>query len=172
MIKPILLLITLLTMTPLLSQQQALRITRPEAKREYIIKENKRVRIRTADGQKVSGRIQFLGADKIVVKGTTYELSDIMSIKRNPLFFSIVTNGLLIYGGMVAAGVGAIIAALSDTTGLLLLIPAAGLIYAAIKAPNFSRNFKTDANWNFEIITLPDRSSQAETAPNRAVVPN
>lgn len=169
MSKSFLLLITLLIMIPLSGQEQALQITQPDAPKEYLIKENKRVRIQTVDGQKISGRIQFVGPNEISVKGTTYNLTDITSIKRNPLFLSIVTNGLLIYGGVLTAGFGAIIAAFSDTSGLLLLIPAAGFIYAAIKAPNFNRKFKTDANWNFQIITLPDAVSQAKLIQDRVV---
>lgn len=69
-------------------------------------------------------------------------MSDIAYLKRNLLFTSILTTGLLVYGGGITAGFGVITGIFADSAGFFLTIPAAGMIYAGIKSPNFHKNIK------------------------------
>lgn len=77
-------------------------------------------------------------------------------MKRNPLLTSVLTTGLLVYGGAVTLGFGVLIGVLVDSTAFLLAIPAAGMIYAGIKSPNFHKKYKKENDLIFEIITLSE----------------
>ena len=139
----------------LIAQEKAIKITKPNSDKEIIIKDNKRIKIKTIDGRKVSGRVKIQN-QSIMLDNETFEFEDIVEMKRNPLLTSILTSSFLIYGGALAVGFGALIGVLVDSTAYWLILPGAGMIYAGIKAPNFNRKFKNDGSWTFEIITISD----------------
>lgn len=149
------LIFSLLIANSIFSQEQAIKITNEVSQKEIIIKENKRIKIKTLDGQKLSGRFKIEN-NSILIKNQQIELSQIGEIKRNPLLVSIVTSSFFIYVGAITLGVAVLIGVFADSSAFLFAIPAAGLIYAGIKSPNFGRKFKSDSNWTFEIITISE----------------
>lgn len=148
-------LLSVLAVNLALAQEQVIKITNPSVAKEAFIKENKRIKIKTFAGEKISGRFSIEENNILIINGRAIPLADIAEIKRNPLLLSIFTTSFFIYVGAITAGIGMLIAAFGQTSGLLLGIPAAGMIYAGIKSPNFLRRFKTENNWTFEIITQP-----------------
>ena len=144
----------------LFAQKQAIKISSPTSEKEVIIKENKRIKIKTVDGQKISGRFHIDNNKAIVIKDQRIAFSDIESLKRNPLFLSIFGSGFLIYGGALTVGMGAIIGMFVEASGFLLAIPGAAMIYAGIKSPNILKNYSVDGNWEFELITLTQPTPQ------------
>ena len=144
----------------LFAQEQAIKISSPTSEKEVIIKENKRIKIKTVDGQKISGRFHIDNNKAIVIKDQRIAFSDIESLKRNPLFLSIFGSGFLIYGGALTVGMGAIIGMFVEASGFLLAIPGAAMIYAGIKSPNILKNYSVDGNWEFELITLTQPTPQ------------
>ena len=78
------------------------------------------------------------------------------SKQRNQAIFSIFTSGFLIYAGAITMGVGTIIGIFAESSGFLLAIPGAAMIYAGIKSPNVLKNYKSDSNWSFKVIELQD----------------
>lgn len=134
------------------AQGHAIKISNPDSGKEIIIKEYKRIKIRTADGRKISGRFEIEENNIISINRERFELTDIQELKRNPLLTSVLTGGLLIYGGAITAGFGAIIGVFIQPSGFLLFIPAAAMIYAGTKSPNFNRRYKNDGSWTFEIV--------------------
>ena len=135
------------------AQEQAIKITSPNSDREIIIKENKRVKVRTTSGQKIAGRFTIEGTNTIVIKGQRIELPDIESIKRNPLLLSVFTSGFFIYAGAITVGISAIAGVFADSSAFWLAVPGAAMIYTGIKSPNFNKNYKKSGDWNFELIT-------------------
>ncbi len=144
----------------LFAQEKAIKISSSTSEKEVIIKENKRIKIKTVDGQKISGRFHIDHNKAIVIKDQRIALSDIESLKRNPLFLSIFGSGFLIYGGALTVGMGAIIGMFVEASGFLLAIPGAAMIYAGIKSPNILKNYSADGNWEFELITLTQPTPQ------------
>ena len=134
-----------------LSQNKALKITNLKTNKEKVIKENKRIQVKTFDGEKISGRFK-LENNNIIINDTKINLADIEELKRDPLLTSLLTSGFLIYVGSVTAGLGVLIGVLVDSTAYWLVLPAAGMIYAGIKSPNINKNHKIEKGWKFEII--------------------
>lgn len=66
------------------------------------------------------------------------------------------SSGFLIYAGALTAGMGVIIGLFAESSGFLLTIPGAALIFAGIKSPNVLKNYKTEKNWNFELISTSE----------------
>ncbi len=136
----------------LFSQEGAIKITNQTSEKERIIKENKRIKIKTIDGQKISGRFKIEKDNIILIKKQRIELTNIKEIKRNSLLVSILTSGFFIYTGAITLGFSVLIGVLVDSTAFLLAIPAAGMIYTGIKSPNFQKKYKNESNWTFELI--------------------
>jgi hypothetical protein len=134
------------------AQERVIKISSPASEKKIIIKENKRIKIRTVDGQKISGRFSIEDNRVIAIKDQKIALSDIESIKRNPLLLSVFSSGFLIYGGALAVGMGAIIGIFIESSGFLLAIPGAAMIYAGIKSPNILKNYKAEDSWSYELI--------------------
>lgn len=152
--KMALLMFCLLIGNSLFSQEQAIKITNQLSKKEIVIKENKRIKIKTVDGKRISGRFKIEN-NSIIIEDEQIALADIAYIKRHPLLVSILTSSVLIYAGVVLAGAAVLVGVLIDSSAYLLTIPAAGLIFTGIKSPNFSRKFKTANNWTLETIAVP-----------------
>ena len=138
------------------AQKRALEISNSETNKQVIIKENKRIKILTIDGQKLSGRFAIENEDTLLIRNQSIPFSDITSIKRDPLLLSIFTSGFLIYAGAITVGVGTIIGIFAESSGFLLAIPGAAMIYAGIKSPNVLKNYKSDSNWSFKVIEVSD----------------
>jgi len=137
------------------SQQQAIRITKSDSKKEIIIKENKRVKIRTQDGRKLKGRFSIEG-NTIIIDDEALDIMEISSIKRNSLFINILTSSFLIYMGAASVTLGLFVAALADVSASYwFIIPGLASIGTGILTPNFRRQFKRDKDWNLDIVTLP-----------------
>ena len=149
------LLFSLLFVNLTIAQELAIKIINQSSKKEFVIKENKRVKIKTVDGEKISGHF-VIKDNLIMIQNKEFAISDIQEIKRNPLLTSILTSSFLIYGGALAVGFGVLIGVLADSAAFWLTLPGAGMIYTGIKSPNFNRKFKNDGSWTFEIITLSD----------------
>ncbi len=156
MLKMSSLFLSLFFVTLLFSQERAIKITNQTSKKEIKIKENKRIKIKTTDGEKISGRFKIHDDTTILIKNKQIELINIKEIKRNSLLLSIFTSGFFIYSGALTAGFGVLIGVLVDSTAFLLTIPAAGMIYTGIKSPNFQKKYKGDSNWIFELISTSD----------------
>lgn len=151
--KRITLIFALFITSTIFCQNAGIKITNQASKKEILIKENKRIKIKTMDGEKISGRFKIEN-NSILIKGKQINITDIAHIKRDPLFVSIVSSGLLIYGGSIGLGTAAIVGIFLQRSAFLLALPAAGMIYTGIKSPNFNRKFKNNGKWTLDIISL------------------
>jgi len=137
----------------LFTQNQAIKLTKTSNNKEVIIKENKRVKLETTDGRKVTGRINIKN-NTIMIDDEAFEIEDIASLKRNTLFLSILTSSFFTYAGGITLGIGTIIGLLADTSAFWLILPGSAMLYTGIKSPNFHRKFINDGTWTIEIIKL------------------
>ncbi|WP_412560667.1 hypothetical protein [Winogradskyella sp. MIT101101] len=154
--KLLLLFISIFLFNVVISQNNAIKITNLNTNKEKVIKENKRIKLKTSDGQKIKGRFKVENDSTIIVDGAIINLSDIEEIKRNPLLTSVLTSGFLIYSGVIITGIAVLIGVLADSTAFWLVLPAGGMIYTGIKTPNINKNHKKIKGWKFEIISISD----------------
>ena len=136
------------------SQISSLKITNLTTNKEKVIKENRRIKLKTFDGRKIKGRFKIENNSTIFIDNVRIDLMDIQELKRNPILLSILGSGFLIYGGAITAGLGVIIGVTGNPAGFWLVIPAAAMIYAGIKSPNINKNYKRDNGWKFEVISI------------------
>lgn len=146
-------------------QEQAIKLTNQKTQKEIIIQENKRIKVKMQDGRKFSGRYKIENPDTLSIRGQTFALADVVELKRNPLLISTLTGGVLVYAGALTAGMGAIIGIFVQSSGFLLAIPGAALIYTGLKAPTFSRKFTPDNNWDLELLPASGLRSSGGPGP-------
>jgi len=137
-----------------ISQNSFIKITNLSTNKEKVIKENRRIKLKTSDGRKIKGRFKIENNSNIFIDNVRIDLNDIKELKRNPILLSILGSGFLIYGGAITTGVGFIIGITGNPAGFWLVIPGAAMIYAGIKSPNINKNYKRDSGWKFEVITI------------------
>lgn len=136
------------------SQHNGIKIKNLNTNKEKFIKENRRIQLKTYDGRKIQGRFEIESNSSIRIHDIHVYLTDISSLKRAPLFTSILTSGFLIYGGAITTGFAVLIGALVDTTAFWLVLPAAGMIYSGLKSPTINKTHKTAKGWGFELISI------------------
>ncbi|RED49981.1 hypothetical protein [Seonamhaeicola aphaedonensis] len=163
MIKTSILIFSLLVINSLVAQTIGLKIYNKQNDQEVLIKENKRIRIKTFDGLKLTGRFKIIDDETISIKKKEIKLSQIEKIKKHPLVMSILINGSLYYlaAGFIIGGVELAILAFSsgDASAILLtpvvvliMAPAPFLIKGAIKSPNILKSYKSSEQWQYEVI--------------------
>ena len=145
---------SLLCIVSITAQNKALKISNKSSEKELIIKENKRIKIKTIDGLQLKGRFKTVGDNFIIVDGVKVDLQIIKELKRNTKLVSILTTASLVYLGTTTVGAGILIGALADSTAFWLTLPGAAMIYLGLKPPNFSKKHSKENGLELEIITI------------------
>ena len=153
--KLFLLTFSLLCTVTVTGQNKALKINSTSSSKEIIIKENKRIKIKTIDGLQIKGRFKTVGESFIIIDDVKVDLQHIKEFKRNPQLISIITTASLVYLGTLTAGIGILIGALSDSTAFWLTLPGAAMIYLGLKSPNLSKKQRIKNGLKLEIINIP-----------------
>ena len=136
-------------------QNKALKISSTSSSKEIIIKENKRIKIKTIDGRQLKGRFKTVGESFIIIDDVKVDLQHIKELKRNPQLTSIITTVSLVFLGTVTAGLGILIGALSDSTAFWLTLPGAAMIYLGLKSPNLYKKHSIKNGLKLEISNIP-----------------
>jgi len=136
------------------AQVNGIRIFNENKKKEIIIEENKRIRVKTSDGQRISGRFQLIDNESFLLKGNIIKLTEIEKIKKNPIVVSTIVDGLLMYVGSAVVFLPLILYSFGGDSGAFYyIIPGIALIYAGIKSPNFLAGYKKSKGWQYQIIS-------------------
>ncbi len=154
--KFIFILISIFTIHQSFSQVKALKISNKSSEKEILIKENKRVRITTNAGKKISGRLKIINNESILIKGKQIHLSEIEKIKKHPLAISLVTSIIFGYSAGITLVAGMIVSGFIGNPWLLVLSlpPIAALIHGTSKTPNFFKGYKFSKGWKTQVIIL------------------
>lgn len=135
------------------AQVNGIRLFNEDKNKEIVIKENKRIRVKTSDGQRISGRFTLVDAEHVQIKGSILKLSEIENIKKNPIIVSVLVDGLLMYAGSAMVFLPIIIFPFSGDTGAFYyMITGAAAIYAGRKSPNFLKGYKKSRGWEYNFI--------------------
>ena len=151
--KSLFIIIALFITSTVFSQEKYLSFTKTKTGKESLIKENSRIRLKTIDGKRLKGRVQFTEDNMLEIKGEKVSISNIEKIKRDPLLLTLGLEGVLILSsGYMALG-SLIIGAYGGASVLLYSIPiTSGLIYASAKTPNIIPAFKLKNYKDIKII--------------------
>ena len=136
-------------------QNKALKISSTSSSKEIIIKENKRIKIKTIDGRQLRGRFKTVGESFIIIDDVKVDLQHIKELKRNPQLISIITTASLVYLGTLIAGIGILIGAFSDSTAFWLTLLGAAMIYLGLKSPNLYKKHSIKNGLKLEISNIP-----------------
>lgn len=158
MLKTVILILSLLIISSLYAQEKVLNIFNEQKFKGTLIKENRKIRIKTNDGLKLTGRFKIVDDETIYIKNREIKLNQIKKIKKHPLVMSVILDGFFYYLGTTFILGSLALYALSsgDASVLLLMIPSPLFLYAAVKSPNILRSYNTADQWQFEIINLSD----------------
>ena len=91
------------------AQNSVLLIQKNDSNRSIEIKENKRIKLKTNDGEKLYGRFTIVDSSSIMIKGKIILLEDVVTIKRKSLFGTIANPVFIAYGStMIIAGIAVV----------------------------------------------------------------
>ncbi len=132
--------------------QEALEISKNKSDKVKIFKENKRVKVKTVEGEKHIGRFQIIDSQNIEIEGNVISLSDIENIKSRSVVAGIGGTVLIIYGAVVMV-VGTVVGLNFGTTSDIYIVSGMGAVImaAGIFFNEFAKNHK-DNKWSYKII--------------------
>ena len=88
------------------SQNALVKITDHKTGTTKVFQEKSRIRIKTVNGKKITGRFKILNDSTMLLKGKEISLSEIAKIKRNPLVMTVATNVVLLVAGGTITAIG------------------------------------------------------------------
>lgn len=153
--KSMLLVICVLLVSNVFSQEKYLSISNGETGKEKVFKQNKRVRVRTIQGGKLNGVLQIIDDEHVMIKSIIIPISSIEKIKNNPIALNIIVSGTLfiISGYAILGGVILIIWG-APGIGLAALAIGTGSIAGGILSHNFLPTTKVFKNTTISIKTM------------------
>lgn len=153
--KSMLLVICVLLVTNVFSQEKFLSISNNETGKVSVFKQNERVRVKTLQGGKIKGNLFITDDNQVMIKNILIPITSIERIKRNPLALNILVSGTLFIIGVYGVLGGLVVLAWSgETIGAIALITGAASITAGILSPNFLPNKVIGNNSNIKVGTI------------------
>ena len=112
-------------------------------------RENKRVKIKTIDGKKHTGRIKIVDENTIMIDNDLIAMNTIRKIRRQSLFSAILSGGFIAIGGAAVVG-GATDKGGSYGSGLIIIAGAlSGGIGTIIQAVGINHK---KHRWDYKIV--------------------
>ncbi len=132
--------------------QQALEISKTGSDKVKLFKENKRVKLKTLEGEKYIGRFQIINSENIEIEGNIIPLRDIENIKSRSVVAGIAGTAIIIYGAVIV-GTGIIVGSMVGTDPVLLIAIAMGgtVLSSGIFFNEFAKNHR-NTKWSYKII--------------------
>lgn len=132
--------------------QEALKISKTGSDKVKLFEENKRVKVKTVEGEKHIGRFQIIDDQNIAIKGKIIPLSSIANIKSRSVVGGIAGTFLIVYGAVVL-GVGLIVGSSFGTQSDIYIVGGMGAVIMAsgILFNEFAKNHR-DQKWSYKIV--------------------
>ena len=103
MVKIVFLITSLFFVNLIFSQNNVVKIVVEKTGNTILIKERSRIRVKTFDGKRITGRFKIINDSTMLLKGKEISLTNIKKIKRNPLAMTVATDvALLVVGGSIS----------------------------------------------------------------------
>ncbi len=103
MVKIVFLITSLFFVNLIFSQNNVVKIVEEKTGNTILIQEMSRIRVKTFDGKRITGRFKIINDSTMLLKGKEISLTNIKKIKRNPLAMTVATDvALLVVGGSIS----------------------------------------------------------------------
>lgn len=103
MVKIVFLITSLFFVNLIFSQNNVVKIVEEKTGNTILIQEISRIRVKTFDGKRITGRFKIINDSTMLLKGKEISLTNIKKIKRNPLAMTVATDvALLVVGGSIS----------------------------------------------------------------------
>lgn len=141
------LILLLLLAFPSIAQQKALVLTKIKTGKTRVYQENKRIKVKTFDGEKLKGKFKIVDVRTIEIDGNQISLDSIKNIQNKPLFLEIVSKTLIGVGGVLviaAFGINSLASYFILPSGIIIAIP--GVLFDNLIGNHNSKK------WDYKII--------------------
>lgn len=135
------------------AQDRVLEMAQNGADQVRTFKENKRVKVKTVEGEKYIGRFKILDANTIEIKGNSIPLDSIANIKSRSVGAGIVGTVLIISGAYLVLISPMMALVASSTAGIIMVSGGAGMTLSGIFFNEFAINHRNN-KWSYNIIDL------------------
>ena len=135
----------------LIAQDRAIEITNIKSGKIKLFEQNQRVKLRTVDGKKHVGNLQFSDDNTIVIGNSSFPADSIQSIKSQPKVLATIKTVVLITG-LVVVGSSVVVAATGSNAAFLLFAAGSGMAIGAGVLESLNTNHST-RKWTYKIIT-------------------
>jgi hypothetical protein len=132
------------------SQQKAMEITNIKTGKTKVFQENERVKIRTLEGKKLIGVLNFSDDETLMINKNTIKLDSLQSIKKQPKTLGVIKT-IVLATGLTVVGSSLIAASKGNNSAFLLFTIGSGTtISSGIIEGIYANNSKR--KWLYKII--------------------
>jgi hypothetical protein len=136
--RSILLVLSVLFVTNVFAQEKALSISYANSDKVQVFRDNKRIRIKTVESGKLSGKLKILDDERLMIRNVIIPISSIEKIKNNPLALNLALSGVIVVTGAYTALAGLVAIYWAGVgIGLTTFVVGGGIITVGILSPNF-----------------------------------
>jgi len=136
------------------SQEKILTVSNNDKGKVSEFKQNQRVRIKTAQGGKINGKLFIVDDTQIMIKNIVIPLSGISQIKPNPILLNVLISGtFFIIGGFGILGGLVAIAWSGTAVGIIAMGIGAAMITAGVISPNLLPATKINSSSHISVTT-------------------
>lgn len=140
------------------AQESYILINRENSDNIIKLMDSKRIRIKTFDGQKISGKFHILNDSIIKINGMEINLDQIQKIKPHPRVATILTDIVLV----TAVATFSLVVGFVSIPAIGAVIGVSGISIIIAMSPNLLKNFNSKNN-TFQIVV--DSSEDSTSLP-------
>lgn len=134
------------------AQEKHLQITNINNGETFVIKENKRLKIKTMNGEKLFGKLKFVDDNTILIDEKSLKIDEIKFIRKRSLSTTIIATSFIIVGAFTL-GLAPILVIGDTQAALTAFLSSVGISSFAILLPNLSEKY-SNSTYDFQIIEL------------------
>jgi predicted phage tail protein len=148
--KTLLYILLLLISFNVMAQQKTLEISNINNGKIKVYTENQRIKVRTLDGKKHVGNLNFSDNETIIINNQSIKIDSVLSIKKQPKILGTIRTVVLVTGLAIVSS-SIIVAASGGNAAFLLFTVGSGVTISAglIEAINSNNSNRL---WKFKIV--------------------
>ena len=130
------------------AQQRGIYLTSKKGSGHTYLAENRRIKVKLHNNQKISGNFKIVDTATIVIKGTEIKIDSILKIRKASTFSEIVSPVLITTGSLLTVAGVAVITSGGYLASIGIIPIAYGSVFIIV--PIIGKKHKRD-KWNYKI---------------------